>query len=450
LRTSLRRAATAIALLYVVAALPADATGTERAAQADARPNVLIFITDDQRRRLGAMPETRRYFKQQGRAFTRAFATTPLCCPSRASIMTGLYAHNHGVLDNIPNEAYLIRDDTLQAKLQARGYVSALYGKYLNKWPVSKDPPHFDHYSTMKVGYNDAFWNVDGEIVQRYGYTTSILGDEAVDFVESRQGRPEPWLMYVNPHAPHAPFTPADQYEDASVSKWRGNRAVWEWDRSDKPRYVRRGTATIRDGREVREGQQRTLMSVDDVVGRVMGAVQRTGQMDETLAFFMSDNGYMWGEHGLLRKGTPYEQSTRIPLYVRWPRRFGAATKDRRLVANIDIAPTVLDVVGLPTSGLDGHSLVKERWNRRRLLLEYWCNVRDCNRWAALRTRSYEYIEYYSPSGGIRFREYYDLRRDPWQIRNLLKDRRPRNDPDVRSLHDLLRADRRCVSKACP
>ena len=214
LRMSSRRAVTAIALLYAGLAVPAGVPNSASAPRADTRPNVLIFITDDQRRGLGPMSQTKEYFKQQGRSFTRAFATTPLCCPSRASIMTGLYAHNHGVLDNLPDEAYLIRDDTLQAKLQARGYVSALFGKYLNKWPVRKAPPHFDHYATMKVGYEDAFWNVDGEFGQRDGYTTSILGKEAVEFVQSRQGRPEPWIMYVNPHAPHSPFTPEDGYED--------------------------------------------------------------------------------------------------------------------------------------------------------------------------------------------------------------------------------------------
>ena len=191
-------------------------------------------------------------------------------------------------------------------------------------------------------------------------------------------------------------------------------------------------------------------MSVDDVVGKVMGALERTGQIDETLAFFLSDNGFMWGEHGLVRKGTPYDQATRVPLYVRWPRQFGAGTKDRRLVANVDIAPTVLDIAGLPTRGLDGRSLANERWNRRRLLLEYWCNIRGCNRWAALRTKRSQYVEYYKPSGVIRFREYYDLHKDPWQVHNLLRDRRSRNNPNVRSLHDLLSADRRCTSRQCP
>jgi arylsulfatase A-like enzyme len=364
--------------------------------------------------------------------------------------MTGLYAHNHGVRDNLPDEAHLIREDTLQAKLQERGYVSALYGKYLNKWPVRKDPPHFDHYSTMKVGYNDAMWNVDGNVVERPGYTTTILAREAVDFIESRRRGSEPWIMYVNPHAPHAPFTPAPEYEDAFVSRWRGNRAVREWNRSDKPRYVRLSTETIREGRRVRRGQLRTLMSVDEVVGSVMAALERTGQMGETLAFFVSDNGYLWGEHGLTRKGAPYDQSTRVPLFLRWPRQYVGGTKDRRLVGNIDIAPTVLDLVGMSTRNLDGRSLLDQTWKRRRVLLEYWCNVRSCNRWAAIRSSRYQYTEYYNKWGGIRFREYYNLRKDPWQVRNLIRDGRRRNNPDVRSLHDLLRADRRCASTACP
>jgi arylsulfatase A-like enzyme len=448
-RTTLSRAVALIPLLCVGAAVLGSPSEEAIAAGANGLPNVLIFITDDQRLGLGVMPATRRFFKQEGRSFTRAFATTPLCCPSRASIMTGLYAHNHGVLDNVPNEAFLIRDDTLQAKLRPLGYVSAIYGKYLNKWRVHKEPPHFDNYSIMRVGYNDATWNINGNVTQVPGYTTTVLGDEAVDFIESREALSAPWLMYVNPHAPHAPFTPEPEYSDAPVPAWNGNPATRERNRLDKPSYVRRENR-FSDGDAVRRDQLRTLMSVDELVSRVMGALERTGQSNETLAFYVSDNGYLWGEHGLVRKGVPYDQATRVSLHARWPGEIAGGTRDGRLVANIDIAPTVLDALGLPTGDLDGRSLLGESRERRRLVLEYWCNVRDCNPWASTRARNYQYVEYYSRRGGVRFREYYDMRKDPWQLRNLLRDGRLRNNPNVRSLHRVLSADRRCASSECP
>ena len=418
-------------------------------------PNVLIIVSDDQRGGMGVMPTTRRLFKRRGRTYPNAFATTPLCCPSRMSIMTGLYAHNHGIKDNNPDESELIRGDTLQSRLGTAGYRTAIYGKYLNQWPVEQNPPHFDDFTILKTGsYSDAWGNDNGDVGIIPGYNTDVLGDRASGFIESMRASERPWLMFVTPYAPHGPFTPEPAYAKAKVGRWKGNPAVRRRDRSTKPRYVRRAAHTLADGREVRRKQLRTLMSVDDLVGRIFSVLRRTGQADDTLAFYLSDNGFLWGEHGLRGKGPPYDQTTKVRMFARWPGRIGGGSEDRRLVGNVDLAPTVLAAAGSPLGGLDGRDLLDSGWRRGRIHLEYWCNMAACRPWAATRTPRAQYTEYYGRRGGVRFREFYRIKRDPWQLVNLLRDGRRRNDPDVPALRRRLARDRVCAGSrgpaACP
>lgn len=445
-----------LAALLGVAALPV----TEHAAQAASqvppsdRPNILFIVTDDQRGGLQVMPRTRQLFQQEGRRFPKGFVTTPLCCPSRTSIMTGLYAHNHGILDNVPDGEQHLRDDTLQAKLSELGYTTAVYGKFLNKWPLKQNPSHFDDFAIMSPSYEDARWNVNGAVGVQPGYTTDLVGDRAVDFIESQPSSGQPWMMYVQPYAPHMPAIAAPEFSGAKVAKWAGNPAVLNKKRSSKPRYVRRATATLREGRAIRKRQFRTLMSVDLMVDRVFQALSSTGQADNTLAVFISDNGYLWGEHGLTRKGVPYTPAVKVPFFIRWPRVIKPSTVDRRLVANIDLMPTVLSALSQPTKHLDGRNLLDGSWDRGRIQLEYWCNVGGCRPWASTRTKSYQYIEYYDDAGAVKFREYYDLQRDRWQLHNLLGDRSRKNDPKLRPLKKRLSADRACRGRlgptACP
>ncbi len=418
-------------------------------------PNVLIIVTDDQRGGLEVMPRTRRWFARGGTRFARAFATTPVCCPSRASIFTGRYAHNHGVKRN-PDVDQLDHLSTIQSYLKGWGYRTAISGKYLNQWDLSRRPPFFDRWAiTASGGYYNAEFNVDGTRRTVRRYSTGFIRDYAIDRVRDFETiDPQPWFLYVATWAPHGRFTPEPKYRGARVSPWNGNPAVRERDRSDKPRYVRAGGTTLGDGRAVRAGQFRTLMSVDDLVDDLFRTLRDAGELDNTLAFFVSDNGLMWGEHGLFGKVVPYRQSISVPMLMRWPGSVEAGRVDRRLVANIDIAPTIVDAVGLPLrpQGMDGRSLLEPE-GRSRILLEAWSGP-AIKRWASLRTPRYTYTEYYPVNGqGVVFREYYTAA-DRWELTNLFADGKPANDPGRKILHRHLSDARRCAGtegpSACP
>ncbi len=193
-------------------------------------------------------------------------------------------------------------------------------------------------------------------------------------------------------------------------------------------------------------------MSVDDLVGRVLRRIQRLNEKRRTLVFLASDNGYSWGEHELLHKRHPYTPSVSVPLAMRWPGTVAPGTSKNRLVSLVDVTPTILDAADIPPDPdypLDGHSLFKSR-DRRRLLIEYGKDVGAVPEWASTRTKSYQYVEYYSDGGEIVFREYYHLRNDPWQLRNLLGDEDASNNPNVSFLEARLAQDRQCQGTECP
>ena len=424
-------------------------------------PNVLIVVTDDQTLgMLSVMPQTRRYFAQQGTTFTHAFATTPVCCPSRASIFTGRYAHNHGVL-TLQYGSQLDQQTTLQSDLQAAGYATALAGKYLNLWNLSKPPPYFDRWALFNGGYYDKKFNVDGTVQTVRGYTTDYISERSVRFLNEFERRDErPWFLYVAPFAPHSAFEPAPQYRNAEVPAWNKDPAVRETNVGDKPPYIRSSHGKIRRAAEIRRRRLRTLMSVDDLVSRTFKTLRALGEQRNTLAFFVSDNGWLNRQHGFIGKRPPYLDSVHVPLFARWPGHFAAGASDDRLVANIDLMPTVLDAAGIEANGvMDGLSLLDDSASRSALLLEQWrergkaitaergAKVPD---WASTLTRTYQYIEYYGRGPKPLFREYYDLSSDPWQLRNLLGDAGKENDPDVAALSRRLARQKRCAGASCP
>lgn len=445
------------AALLVVAALTATAcSSTPQDANQDAPPvpqlpNVLVIVTDDHRAEgtMGSMPKTRRFFKRQGTRFSRAFATTPLCCPSRASIFSGRYAHRHGVHYNDLSPE-LDHDETLQAYLQRAGYRTAVTGKYLNRWPHELDPPYFDDFAIMLQGYYfDALFNVDGDRKEIDGYTNNYIKKSAVRFLERFEDNDaQPWMLYIGATPSHAPYTAEPKYEGASTPRFRSNPAVEEADLSDKPDF---GPSKRSNYKKIRRKQLRTLYSADDLVARVMRQVAALDEDRDTLAFFLGDNGQLWGEHGLTAKRYPYLQSVKIPFFARWPGRVEGGATDRRLAANIDVAATVLDVTNLLSGhDVDGKSLFSET-KRDKLLMEHWPDDEsEVPQWASILTRREQYVEYYRRSGENFVSEYYDLTKDPWQLRNLLGDRKRGNDPDVAALSAELQELRNCAGDTCP
>ncbi len=445
----------------VAIALAAVVPSIGRAQPAVPRPpNVLIIVTDDQRAQgtLGVLPVVKKWFGTGGKRFDQAFATTPTCCPSRASIFTGMYAHNHGVLTTQPGEAEnLDQSRTLQHHLKQAGYATGLFGKYLNAWDVKTPPPHFDSWGMFSdkppYYYRNGLWNVNGSVKRVRKYSTRFIERLAKRFVragEENDGRP--WMMVIAPLAPHAPYVPHPRDQDAKLPRFKVTPAMKEKDRSDKPSFARDKGPSLGWVRWLRARQLRTLMSVNRMIATLRATLAKTRELNNTLAFFTSDNGLMWGEHALVGKGVAYEPAVHVPLMAAWPKRMPGGIRDERLVANIDITPTIYDAVGItPAFPVDGRSLL-DTFSRERILLEHWKREdREAPNWAAHRTLDYKYIESYAADHlVVDWREYYDLIKDPWEVANRISPSYVGTTPDPARL----RADLTCAGtegpRACP
>ena len=482
----------------------------EQASAANTRPNVLFVVTDDQRADQTVLPEvmphTLARLGDPGTTFSNAFATTPLCCPARSSIFSGKYAHNHGVVNNAFT-GNLAHSETLQAYLEDRaGYRTGIFGKFLNDWNLQVDPPIWDEWAVLNSDYCP-FMVREGPVRKRYPpvnpdgtrqtgecnvdalggsagispYSTDYVADKAVQFINDADTRDDaqPWFLYVAPFAPHGTVKPAARHRNAPLPVFNPSAATFEADMSDKPSWnqftteaATFGTNDPEDSYNTREGarklQLRSLMAVDDAVESLFQALEAQGEQD-TLVVFVSDNGWMWGEHRLAHKAQPYTESIQVPLMARYPPLTIPGATDDRLAANIDLMPTALDVAGLELepndSKPDGVSLLQNSNLRDRMHTEqkdHWAGTsRD---WASTRTLDYQYIEYYDEDGvAIVFREYYDLRpgKDPIQNENLYGgDGIPGTGDDSdtnfplkapEELSAQLRRDRLCVgSDQCP
>jgi arylsulfatase A-like enzyme len=450
-------------LLLALAAIVSAASGSSRPSEAGPPgprvatvPNILIFLTDDQRASgtvtEAVMPNVRRWLAGGGRTFTDFYGTTPLCCPDRSVLFSGRYAHNTGVLTNA-DASVLDQASTMQRLLQGTGYRTAIVGKFLNGWDTSEAPPYFNDHALVAGGYTDVWFDVDG-VGRRVPYSTGFIGEQTIAYLDTfERDDTQPWMLVVATTAPHHPWTPSDRYAEADVGPWNGNPSTRETDRSDKPPWVRSLRFSLSQARIVRTAQLRTLRSVDDMVGGVLTHAESLGELSDTLVIYTSDNGYVWGDHGLGgdhgtagQKRFPYTASVRVPFFLRWDGHVRAGSIDRRLTGMVDVAATVLEAAGVdPDYQLDGHSLLS-RYSRRRILLEYWLDAGapGIPAWVSLRTPTAQLIQWFEPSGAIAFREYYDVREDPWQLVNLLHDRDP-DDPNIRKLVVELRTDATCA-----
>src|SRR5687768_10447564 len=328
-------------------------------AAADARPNVIFIITDDQRWDcMGAAghpflktPNMDR-IAREGAMFTNAFVTTPLCSPSRASFLTGRYVRANGIKGNNPsyNEPShaLV---TFPRLMRDAGYASA----YVGKWHMGNDDsarPGFDRWVSFKGQgrYVDPTLNIDGKAEEKTGYVTDILTDYAVDYLN--QEHDKPFVLYVGHKAVHGPFTPAPRHANLYGDEKLPQRPNVKADITGKPAIRREvdGKPTYNPEKGVGENsirnQLRCLVSVDEGIGRILEALDKNNLAENTLVIFTSDNGYFWNEHFMGDKRAAYEESIRVPLVMRWPKGIKPGTKVEKMVLNVDVAPTLLELAG--------------------------------------------------------------------------------------------------------
>ena len=419
-------------LLVLLALVCGACTASRPASKRDDRPNVLIVVSDDERIESEAgRPYVTDWFKS-GTTFTHAFATTPQCCPSRASILTGQYAHNHDIHRKRDAED-IVGTHTLPYHLKKAGYETGFAGKYLNGWPDKRKPPYFDRWA-LGVGYNDRPFVVQGK-KQKAKYGPSFvfnLGERDIENWETDDDKP--WFLMLAPSTPHDPYQAQAKYDKVPFA-WAGNPASREEDRTDKPPYVLRKGFSAGYGEALRESQLRTLRSLDDSFKLLVKRLTDTDELRRTLVIYVSDNGLMWAEHGLEGKGVPYLPSVRVPMYVRGPG-IAKGTNDN-LVANIDIAPTIYAMLGIKTGyTMDGRDLRTSK--RSELLLEFEGGG-SIPKWWSMVTKRWQYIRY-----GSGLREFYDLVDDPYEL-----DNKPEQLPV--ELEVALSEAESCVgTKACP
>ena len=480
-----------LSLAVLAAALLLPSLRPDPAPAAFERPSVVVLMTDDQTYQdMAAMPQTRQLIGAAGARFTRSYVTTPLCCPSRATYLTGQYGHNHGVVNNVPpNGGFEALDapHTLPVWLRTAGYRTSHVGKYLNGYGLRRQP-------NVPPGWSDWHGTVDKSTYQMYGYKmfengvlnhygnfdvedpalyqTDVLRRKAVEAIEDT-GPDTPLflsLMFVAPHGevetPGSTTQPYLRPAPRHVGRFsklrppasfRGERDV-----SDKPAYIRRlhrtNPSTATRVRADFRSRRESLLAVDEAVADVVGTLARTGRLASTYVLFTSDNGFFQGEHRIVKgKYLAYDPSTRVPLLIRGPG-IVPGTISKELVANTDLAPTLLEATGAVADiPVDGRSILPfardPRLRTRRAVLHEGLVPGDIDRdgaprthrvprYRALRTGRYLWVEW---QGGAR--ELYDLARDPGQTHSRHRDRRYRRLRTT--LHRELQRLRGCVGDAC-
>jgi len=432
------------------------------AGQAAQRPNFVFILMDDLRwdelhcmgNPIAETPNIDR-IAREGALFRQAFVTTPLCSPSRASFLTGRYAHAHGIVDNTARDAQSHQLATFPRTLHAAGYETGFVGKF-HMGNDDSPRPGFDSWVSFKGQgtYHDPELNVDGKTLNAKGYTTDILSQRAVSFVERKHARP--FFLWLAHKAVHPELT---QYADGSVSDPNGGkfipaprhqklyagRAVPRRPNAmkppmGKPALQRKigdlpplGAATGTDDETIRN-RLRMVKAVDEGVGEMLRALEKSGQLDRTAVIFTSDEGYFFGEHGLsYERRLAYEESIHIPLLVRHPAAVRAGTTVDAFALGIDIAPTVLELAGVkPEHAMHGRSLAPllrggtTDW-RKSFVVEYFSDktMPRISRmgYQALRTGRWKYIHYTELEG---MDELYDLARDPYEMHNVIAGEEPR------------------------
>ncbi|MCD6308119.1 MAG: sulfatase-like hydrolase/transferase [Candidatus Latescibacteria bacterium] len=370
-----------------------------------------------------------------------AFVTTSLCSPSRASILTGLYAHKHQILDNstlMPEGAV-----TFPALLRKAGYRTGFVGKWHMGGSTDRPRPGFDRWVSFpgQGRYYDQTFNVDGGHEESKGYITDRITDYGVEFIEKNRDRP--FFLYMSHKATHAMFKPAERhrgkYRNVTVPK-PVSFADTEENYRGKPLWVKRQRITWHgvDAMynhaigfdEFYRSYCETVLGVDDSVGRLMATLQKHGLDRDTLVILMGDNGFLFGEHGLIDKRCMYEPSIRVPMIAHCPSLTGSARAMDQLALNIDIAPTILDAAGIPApSSMHGRSFLpllagkRTDWRNGFLYEYFWERAfAQTPTVMGLRTDRYSFMRHH---GVWDIYELYDIKSDPDQMNNLLGNELP-------------------------
>lgn len=452
------------------------ATPTDRAAE---RPNLIVVVLDDADVDLTeTMPRFRALFMDQGIRFSSNLANTPLCGPARALLLAGQYAHNTKVYyNNGPEGGYTpwrnggYDERNLGPWLQAAGYRTGIFGKYINDFPLGVSetfvPPGWNEFRVIlsdREARNNHFTLSENGILKLYeaekgGYQTDVLSAQLLDFVRSKKAG-QPFFAYLALSAPHIPPEPAARHlkafpEDKAPRKPSFN----ERDLSDKPKALREQAAPLTPAQErdidrtYREMRQ-SLLSVEEAMDQLIQTLEQTGELSNTYIFFTSDNGWFRGEHRIPdEKYAPYEESIKVPLFVRGPG-IRAGVTVPQVVGLVDLPATLLDLAGA-FSGLiaesDGRSLVpllhaapgsSVPW-RESMLIEHFgggapFRVRS---YSGLRSEGDVYVEYASGE-----KEYYDLVKDPYQLENTASKLEPSR---LQSLSARVLALKDCAGAAC-
>jgi arylsulfatase A-like enzyme len=427
LLTRSARAGAAVALAALGAGALVACSGGGAGAE---RRNVIVVVTDDQpRRTLRGMPAVQAELVRKGVTFTNAIVSNPVCCPSRATLLTGLYSNRTGVWANGGKHGgwrafRRWETRTVATWLDDAGYETAFLGKYLNEYDEyapTHVPPGWDRWYALgpadHVRFYDYGLNVDGTLEHRgdapEDYSTDVLAAEAERFVRAAES---PFLLVVAPVAPHVPYTPAPRHADAAASFVPG--PAYNRVNRGHPAWLRARDRV--DARHVAKGQVRSLLAVDELIAALVAALEDEGELDETAIILTSDNGYSWGDHRWIGKLSPHEESIGVPLVVRAD---GVAAPGRRseLVGNVDLAPTIAALAGVtPPDGLSGRSLVtllagpRPSWRRTLTLEAVRHPGMPVPSYCGIRRPGWTYVRYSTGE-----EELYDLGADPSQLRNL-------------------------------
>ncbi len=445
------------ASLLVISAAPfPGAVELDREVEGAGQPNIVLILSDDQRLGLlDVMPVVRRRIQQVGITYTEAMVPTALCCPSRASLLTGKFSHGTRVWgNNLEGDPPLTggvsafdywgnQDQTIAKALDDVGYRTVLIGKYLNGYdPAGGAPLGWDaFYAFAGLGsYYD--YNLGGVDYahEEADYSTDVIRQVTIDELQSASSD-EPWFFYIAPFGPHSPAIPAPRHQDAPVGQYVDSAdfgAFDEPDVADKPAYIRQLSGIDQEhARAFARDQHRAMMSIDELTGAVLDTLRTRGELSNTLVIYMSDNGHLWGEHRWIGKNVPYARTTEIPLLMRWYGHIAEGASSDRIALNVDVTATIADAAGVEMPWSEGHSLLGTE-TRDGFVLEAIAQsppYKSRPAYCGWRTIDRLYVRYSTGE-----EELYLYKRDPDERQNLA---------DSREYADMVKAMRAKARAAC-